>query len=70
MSSSSHPQKSSALGGFAYHMRETYGRIKWPTRTELIAQSINVIVISVLLAAFVALADFLLSKAFTWLISL
>lgn len=51
------------LIGFIKEAREELKRVNWPTRQELVESTKVVIVASILLAVFIGVLDFILTKA-------
>ena len=50
------------LGTFLREVREELGRVSWPTRDELIGSAVVVFVGVAILACYISMVDFLLSK--------
>jgi len=53
---------------FFTEVRQELDKVVWPSRHELIGSTIVVIITTFLLAAFIAVADFVLSNLMRWLI--
>ena len=53
---------------FVQEVREELGRVSWPTREELLGSALVVFVGVSILALYIAVWDFALSKAARWLL--
>ncbi len=56
------------ISTFVQEVREELGRVSWPTREELLGSALVVFVGVALLGGYIAIWDFVLSKAARWLL--